>query len=81
MLSGCWVAERRRHTCKHVLAQSRRAAIFAIVEVLRGGGALEVLNGQAVAQDVWLQVRTRAELLTTNTQRRMRFVQGKHGWL
>lgn len=65
-LSGFWVAERRR-TCEDVLAQSRRAAIFAVVEVLRGGGALEVLNGQAVAQDIWLQVRTRAELPTTNT--------------
>lgn len=67
MLSGCWVAA-RRHTCEDVLAQSRRAAVFAVVEVLRGGGALEVLKGQAVAQDIWLQVRTRAELPSTNTQ-------------
>lgn len=66
-LAGCWVAEQRR-TCEDVLAQSRRAAIFAVVEVFRGGRALEVLNGQAVAQDIWLQVRTRAELPTTNTQ-------------
>lgn len=80
MLSGCWVAE-RWCTCEDVLAQSGRAAIFAVVEVLRGGGALEVLNGQAVAQDVWLQVRTRAELPTTNTQTHMRFVQGNDGWL
>lgn len=66
-LSGCWVAEQQR-TCEDVLAQSRRAAIFAVVEVFGGGRALEVLNGQAVAQDIWLQVRTRAELPTTNTQ-------------
>lgn len=66
-LSWCWVAEQQR-TCEDVLAQSRRAAIFAVVEVFGGGRALEVLNGQAVAQDIWLQVRTRAELPTTNTQ-------------
>lgn len=65
ILSGCWVAEQQR-TCEDVLAQSSWAAIFAVVEVF--GGALEVLDGQAVAQDIWLQVRTRAELLTTNTQ-------------
>lgn len=78
-LSGCWVAA-RRCTCEDVLAHSRRAAIFAIVEVLRGGGALEVMNGEALAQDIWLQVRTRAELRTTNTQTHMRFVQGNAGW-
>lgn len=55
-------------TCEEVLAQSRRAAIFAVVEVLRGGGALEVLDGQAFAQDVRVQVRTGAELAATNTQ-------------
>lgn len=78
-LSGCCVVE-RRHTCEDVLAQSGRAAILAIVEVLGGGGALEVLNGQAVAQDVWLQVRTRAELPTTNTQTHTRFVEGHDRW-
>lgn len=66
-LAWCWVAEQQR-TCEDVLAQSRRAAIFTVVEVFGGGRALEVLNGQAVAQDIWLQVRTRAELPTTNTQ-------------
>lgn len=49
-------------TCEDVLAQSGGATIFAVVEMLRGGGALEVLHGQAVAQDVRLQVGTRPEL-------------------
>lgn len=37
-------------------------AIFAIVEVLRRGGALEVLHGQTVAQDILLQVRAGPKL-------------------
>lgn len=49
-------------TCEHVLAQRRRMAIFAVVEVLRRGGALEVLHGQTVAQDVLLQVRAGPKL-------------------
>lgn len=50
--------------CEHVLAQCRRMAIFAIVEVLRRGGALEVLHGQTVAQDILLQVRAGPKLPT-----------------
>ena len=54
-------------TCEDVLAQSRWATIFAVVEVLLwGGGALEVLHGQTVTQDVLLQVRTGPELFITN---------------
>ena len=53
-------------TCEDVLAQSRGATVFAVVEVLRGGGALEVLHGQTVTQDVPFQVRTGPKLLITN---------------
>lgn len=53
-------------TCKDVLAQSRWTAIFAVVEMLRGGGGLEVLHGQAVTQDILLQVGTGPKLLVTN---------------
>lgn len=53
-------------TCEDVLAQSRRTTIFAVVEVLRGGGALEVLHGQTVTQDVLLQVGTGPKLSITN---------------
>lgn len=74
---GCCGVAEQRLTCEEVLAQSRRAAIFAVVEVLRGGGALEVLDGQALAQDVRLQVRTGAELPATNTQTHTRFVPGR----
>lgn len=70
----------RQLTCEEILAHPRRAAIFAVVEVLRGGGALEVLDGQALAQDVRLQVGTRAELPATNTQTHTRFVPGSDGW-
>lgn len=66
-LSGCHMTELLPvRTCEDVLAQSRRTAIFAVVEVLRGGGALEVLHGQTVTQDVLLQVRTGPKLSITN---------------
>ncbi len=62
-------------TCEDVLAQSRRTAIFAVVEVLRGGGALEVLHGQTVAQDVLLQVRTGPKLSITNVRKNRKCLQ------
>lgn len=79
ILSGCGTAE---PTCEDVLAQSRRTAVFAVVEMLRGGGALEVLHGQTVTQDILLQVRTRPELLMMTNRRtsrtRLREVRGLH---
>lgn len=49
-------------TCEHVLAQGGRTTVFAVEEVLRGRGALEVLHGQTVTQDVLLQVRAGPKL-------------------
>lgn len=56
-------------TCEDVLAQSRWASIFAIVEMLRGAGALEVLHGQTVTQDILFQVRTGPELSCEDKQK------------
>lgn len=49
-------------TCEDVLAQTRWTSVFAVVEMLGGGGALQVLHWQAVAQDVRFQVGTRPQL-------------------
>lgn len=59
-------------TCEDVLSQARGAAIFAVergllrgsgaVEVLRRGGAMQVLDGQAIGQHVRVQVRTWPQL-------------------
>lgn len=52
-------AASRLCTCEDVLAQSGGAAVFhSVVAVLRGGGALQVLHGQTLTQDVLLQVGT-----------------------
>lgn len=64
-------------TCEDVLAQSRRTNIFAVVEVLRGGGALEVLHGQTVTQDVLLQMRTGPKLSITNRRKKTEIVYKK----
>lgn len=50
--------------------------------MLRGGGALEVLHGQTVTQDILLQVRTGPELLMMTNRRtsrtRLREARGLH---
>lgn len=63
-------------TCEDVLTQSRRTAVFAVVEVLCGGRALEVLHGQAVTQDVLLQVRTGPKLSITKIRINRKCFQG-----
>lgn len=75
MYSRCLITEQLPVcTCEDVLAQSGRTAIF-VVEVLRGGGAVEVLHGQTVTQDVLLQVRTGSQLSITNRRKNRKCLQ------